>query len=404
MHSIGHRGSKHSFTLHLLAAGPLIAAGVLLGAGSDLRAQAKTESMAEAPKIILLDPPEQGFFSKVLYFHGVPIKSHLVVSNEALYAAYDRLALLFTNLLTKQPMVISNLVAAGAELHLIGRNQVTTDLPEWRQDKHVPLDEYNGLTRDRRTRGMGGLITSCGEENVLRLPREQDRYFGRDICLHEFSHNIEGNGITPQVRAMFNEQYRKSKAQGLWVNSYAGSNPNEYFAELTMWYFGTHGDLNMTGPKPENGPEGLKKYDPEAFALFDQFYSGQIDIGAVEPRIRRFSGTNGFGSRPRRDSLVARGIVAKLTAYKVGETKLSEFLADAGMSGPDDGGKNGWHVTAPAASAGQAVAATNAMANVASGESRKFRVWFRDSRNNRDHSLADLEFRDGVLSGFVWNN
>jgi hypothetical protein len=35
----------------------------------------------------------------------------------------------------------------------------------------------------------------------------------------------------------------------------------------------------MTGPKPENGPEGLKKYDSEAYALFDDFYSGRIAIG-----------------------------------------------------------------------------------------------------------------------------
>ena len=49
---------------------------------------------------------------------------------------------------------------------------------------------------------------------------------------------------------------------------------DEFWAELTMWYFGTHGDLGMTGPKPENGRDGLKKYDPEAFALMDDFYSG----------------------------------------------------------------------------------------------------------------------------------
>ena len=47
--------------------------------------------------------------------------------------------------------------AVGAELHIIGRDQVTTDLPEWRQDKGKPLAEYGGLTRDERTRGMGGL-------------------------------------------------------------------------------------------------------------------------------------------------------------------------------------------------------------------------------------------------------
>ena len=58
--------------------------------------------------------PEKDFFSKLLDFHGIPIKAHQVVSDEAMYAAYDRLALLFTNLLPKQPMVITNLVAAGA--------------------------------------------------------------------------------------------------------------------------------------------------------------------------------------------------------------------------------------------------------------------------------------------------
>jgi hypothetical protein len=56
-----------------------------------------------------------------------------------------------------------------------------------------------------------------------------------------------------------------------------------------MWYFGTHGDLSMTGPKPANGREGLQMYDPEAFTLMDDFYSGRIDIGKVEPRRRRAS-------------------------------------------------------------------------------------------------------------------
>jgi len=60
-----------------------------------------------------------------------------------------------------------------------------------------PLFEYNGLTRDPRTRGLGGLLTSCGEENLLGL--EKDRYRGRDICVHEFAHNILGYGV-PSAR------------------------------------------------------------------------------------------------------------------------------------------------------------------------------------------------------------
>ena len=233
-------------------------------------------------KIAVIDPPEKGFFSKRLDFHGIPIKAHKVVGDEALCAAYDRLALMFTNLLTKQPMVLSNLVAAGAALHIIGRDQVTTDLPEWCHDKGKPLAEYKGLTRDQRTRGMGGLLTSCGEENLLKLP--QDRYRGRDICLHEFSHNVLDHGCPREIKKRFAEQRKRSLEKGLWQKSYAGSNVDEFFAELTMWYFGTRGDLRMTGPKPADGPAGLKEYDPEAFALMDDFYSGRINIEFIAYR------------------------------------------------------------------------------------------------------------------------
>jgi alpha-glucosidase len=232
-------------------------------------------------KIVILDPPEKDFFSKLVDFRGIPIKAHKDVSDEAMQAAYDRLSMLLGN----QPQVVSNIAAAGAELHIIGRNQVTTDLPEWRHDKGKPLPEYNGLTRDQRTRGMGGRLTSCGEENLLKLPN--DRYAGRDICAHEFSHCIYQYGIQPEVRARIREQYNKSLEKGLWKRAYAATNPNEFFAELTMWYFGTHGDLRMEGTKPGNGPEGLKAYDPEAFALLDDFYSGRIEVTRVEPRPRR---------------------------------------------------------------------------------------------------------------------
>ncbi len=258
-----------------------VALALFLGidAAVDLLGAGLAETQAR-PAIVHVEPPEQGFFSKELDFHGIPIKAHQVVSDAALYAAYDRLSMMLSNLAVKQPSLLSNLVAARVELHIIGREQATTDLPEWRQDKGKPLPEYNGLTRDQRTRGMGGRLTSCGEENLLRLP--EDRYHGRDICAHEFAHAVRNQGLPAAVRARFDEQWRQSLAQGRWLKSYAGSNPDEFFAELTMWYFGTHGDLGMTGPKPDDGSAGLKKYDPEAFALLDAFYGGQIDVGKIE--------------------------------------------------------------------------------------------------------------------------
>jgi hypothetical protein len=224
----------------------------------------------EQPAIRRIDPPEQGFFSKRLDYHGIPIKAHKTVSDEALREAYQRLDMMLRHL----PEERAKLAQAGARLHIIGKDQVTSDLPEHRHLKGKAIESYGGQTVDERTRGLGGLLSSCGEENLLRLAG--DRYLGRDICVHEFAHNIRNHGMTPEVRAKFDRQRERSLEKRLWVDSYAGSNSDEFFAELSMWYFGTHGDMGMSGPKPAAGREGLRAYDPEAFALFESFYTGAL--------------------------------------------------------------------------------------------------------------------------------
>jgi hypothetical protein len=224
---------------------------------------------AEPPgEIVVITPPEKEFFSKSLDYAGIPIKAHRDVADEALFEAKKRLAMM----LDKLPEVRKKLHAAGTELHIIGRNQVTSDLPECRKMKGKPFDGKQ--TVDERTRGLGGLLTSCGEENLLRLP--DDRYRGRDICVHEFAHDIFDNGMEDSVREKFYEQRKRSLEKGLWSGSYAGGDKEEFFAELSMWYFGTHGDLNMKGKKPVNGREGLKQYDPDAFSLVEKFYEGKL--------------------------------------------------------------------------------------------------------------------------------
>jgi alpha-glucosidase len=239
-----------------------------LAAGVLLRLAAAGRS-AETREIIPIDPPEKGFFSKRLDYEGIPIKAHQCVADEALHQARARLAMM----LDKLPEIRCRLQKAGAELHIIGRSQVTSDLPEFRHMKGKPFDGQE--TIDERTRGMGGLLTSCGEENLLRL--EVDRYRGRDICVHEFAHNIQDNGMTEAIRVRIRQQFQRSLANGLWKGSYAGSNEQEFFAELSMWYWGTHGDLGMRGTKPADGRDGLRAYDPEAYALLDGFYNGKLE-------------------------------------------------------------------------------------------------------------------------------
>jgi hypothetical protein len=367
------------------------------GLANNLHAADGTSKPASAyPAIEPIDPPENGFFTKVLSFHGILIKAPAVVVDEALYRAYDRMAVETARI----PMAVSNIGAAGGELHIIGRDQVTTDLPEWRQDKHVPLYEptYNGATRDRRTRGMGGLITSCGEENLLGLP--DDRYRGSDICLHEFAHNIEGYGMGAEIRAKFDAQAIISKDKMLWLGTYAGSNPEEYFAELTMWYFNSHGSYGgFQGTRPDAGTEGLKKYDREAFALFDEFYSGKMEIPKLAPRERGFSqGVGEVGS----NRTPAGRVVGRLNSYKIGETKLSQLYADAGMAALGDASRNGWVIasrnsTQRDGASGNQISSGDAPANLS------LRVSFHHATYG-NAAIADLDFKDGVLTGFKWDD
>ncbi len=249
-----------------------------------------TAAAAEPPArgaIRPIDPPEGGFYSKRLDYCGIAIKAPREVADEALFAAWDKLQMM----MEKLPAARANLSAVRAELHIIGKDQVTSDLPEHRHLKGKPFD--GKLTVDQRTRGLGGLLTSCGEENLLRL--EKDRYRGRDICVHEFAHNIFQNAIPRSIREKFQERRRRSLEKGLWVDSYAGSNVDEFFAELSMWYFGTRGDLHMKGAKPADGREGLKAYDPEALALMDDFYAGRFEgISGTDPQLpfrQRISGS-----------------------------------------------------------------------------------------------------------------
>ena len=65
-----------------------------------------------------------------------------------------------------------------AELRRIGR---ADDLGPRRVVPHATIDE--------RTRGMGGLEASCGEENLL-APDDEPKYAGRDILTHELAHTL----------------------------------------------------------------------------------------------------------------------------------------------------------------------------------------------------------------------
>jgi alpha-glucosidase len=143
--------------------------------------------------------------------------------------------------------------------------EMTTDVPEQRNMK--PKDYW-----DRRARGLGGRVTSCGEENLLNL--RGDRYRNENILVHEFSHAIHSYGlrsVDPGFDRKLREVYARAMDRGLWKKTYAASNHSEYWAEGVQSYFdcnapagGVHNEMNTR--------EKLAKYDPELFQLIDDAF------------------------------------------------------------------------------------------------------------------------------------
>ena len=110
-------------------------------------------------------------------------------------------------------------------------DEMTTDVPEQRDMK--PKDYW-----DRRARGLGGRVCSCGEENLLNLPG--DRYPVENILIHEFSHTIHNFGlrsVDPKFDERLKSIYEQAVADGIWKDTYAATNREEYWAEGVQDYF-----------------------------------------------------------------------------------------------------------------------------------------------------------------------
>ena len=266
--------------------------------------------------IIQLNPPLSGFYAKYINCDGILIRSANVVDDKALFIASSKVRLM----LSKAPNTRANLVKNGAELHIIGKDQQTSDLPEFLSQKGINYMDNGVLTDiDKRTRGMGGICASCGEENLLRLPG--DRYSGgSDICIHEFAHTIMSYGFDSVIRKKIETQYHRSTAKGLWKDAYASTNPQEYWAELSMWYFGFHGEFLKGTNLPEPGTISLRNYDSGGYNLLDSLYTGIIQP-SIEKQKESIMVSKGAKSGPSLEK-------AELSVINNSPGKLKLFWVD----------------------------------------------------------------------------
>jgi hypothetical protein len=196
------------------------------------------------------------FYKKHIDAKGLSIAAGAEVADEALERTYH----IVTHMLAGRLDVLAAMQKRGTRLILIGKDQVYTDMPEYR-------NHPNPIYQNERVRGTGGLdVTSFGEENLLNLPL--DRYDDESIAVHEFCHTIDAalRTIDAGWSKRLSQTFNNAKGQGLWKNAYAMSNQAEYWAEIAQSFF----DCNRVNNWNHNSVgtrEQLKLYDPEGYDL-----------------------------------------------------------------------------------------------------------------------------------------
>jgi hypothetical protein len=205
------------------------------------------------PVVCIIGIPPSGsgfdaFYRKYCSVGGIPLLASGAVADQALEIA----AGIAHDLLSGLPQVRAELIRRKVKIGVIGRNEGLTTLPEYRElDRDFPL--RNGELWNDRARGLGATdaipMTSGAEENLLCLA--EDRYRGESIFLHEFAHTIAKMGLM-YTDATFDSRlkkiYEEAMAAGLWQNTYAARDKDEYWAEGVQSYFDTNQEAD-----PPNG-------------------------------------------------------------------------------------------------------------------------------------------------------
>lgn len=233
-----------------------------------LHAAELPEPVGPVPEAVRKEFKLAPFYQKHLSVGGLPIVGSTNLSDHALREA----AWIVRQMLTNRADILREMTKNKTRLAVMAYNEFTTDVPE-----HAKLKPQ--VYWDRRARGLGATpsapAVSCAEENLLCFAG--DPYSTENILVHEFAHAIHGTGLNtldPTFEPRLREAFHSATNRGLWRNTYAGSNREEYWAEAVQSWF----DNNRANDALHNDistRSKLKDYDPAVAKLCAEVF-GEI--------------------------------------------------------------------------------------------------------------------------------
>jgi hypothetical protein len=235
--------------------------------GADLPAASCDVTPAAPPASLGLDP----FYKKYLDGNGIPVLASAQVSDAAVVQACT----ITVRMLAKSSDLRQAMASARMHAAVIGRNEVTTDIPEYRDlNTAFPNTDWNTL------RGVGATmarpVVSAGEENLLCLA--DDIFRGENVLVQSTASAIRIgiDNFDSAFEGRLQSAFSSATAAGLWARTYAVTNAGMYFTEGVQDWF----DANLQA-SPPNGRQNeintraeLTIYDPALAALVSDYLPG----------------------------------------------------------------------------------------------------------------------------------
>lgn len=215
------------------------------------------------------ESPLDSWYKKYVSCDGLPVVSSGAVSDEALLQA----CYIAREMLRKHPEAREEMIKCHFRIGVVGYKENITDLPEC---SVMPI-WWPGTDWNARGRGYGATLAlpvmSIGEENLVKIPNFQERYWSESIMVHEFAHNVDFamRRVDQKFKSDLESAFMKAKNEGLWKDTYSMSNSEEYFAEgAQAWYDTCRMEvpaLSGNGKMKIKTRAELKVYDPRLYEI-----------------------------------------------------------------------------------------------------------------------------------------
>jgi hypothetical protein len=157
-------------------------------------------------------------------------------------------------------------------LVIIPQDKKLTDLPQFSSLRGVGLpggriwDDVRGV--GFVSQDDGTVAVAAGEENFL-AGAAPDHYPKGFLLAHEFSHAVQGYGLSLSETAVIEKSYRDREAAHLeFPSHYAETDDREYFAVSASSFF----DRRMSGKDPEREIGWIRQNDETMFAVLARAY------------------------------------------------------------------------------------------------------------------------------------